>query len=50
MNNEGLAIKIFVQLKDKGFLFFDLQEECKGSIGVERKVETGPRGSQEEGP
>ena len=50
MSNEGLPIKMFVQLKDKGFLFSGLQEGCKGLTGIERSAGTGPRGSQEEGP
>ena len=41
---------MFVQLKDKGFLFSGLKEECKGLIGIERSMGKVPRGSQEEGP
>lgn len=50
MNNEGLPIKMFVRLKEKGFLSSGLKEGCKGLIGIERGAGTVPGGSWEEGP
>lgn len=50
MNNEGLPIKMFVRLKEKGFLSSGLKEGCEGLIGIERGAGTAPRASWEGGP